>query len=479
MGSFWGRVFELQELNRINKLKKAALIVCLGRRRIGKSRLIQEFAKKSPYFIEVQGLAPRKGQSNQDQLKWFSQEIARQTQLPEVSYKDWNEAFVVLANHLKDKHVVLFLDEISWMGGHDPDFPGKLKTAWDLHFKKNKNLRLVICGSVSSWIQKNILQSTDFIGRISLELTITDMNLKEAHLFFGKKANRVSELEKLRILCLTGGVPRYLEEIDYSLSAEQNYQNLCFSQSGFLFREFNKIFEDIFKRRTSSYLKIVIALAAGPKSLSEISRTSKIAANGILTQYIEDLCLSGFIRKEELWDLKKIKEKNKSTRYRLSDNYVRFYLKYILPNTTKIEKNLFIQTGIEKLPSFDIFVGLQFENLILNNLSEIYKELNLNTHSIQNAGIFFQSKSDRREACQIDILIQTKNTLYVVELKARRDVDVSVIKEVQEKVRKLKYPSSFSIRTVLVYSGELSPEISEAEYFDKIIKFGDLLIPSR
>jgi hypothetical protein len=96
---FWGRDAELLELIRLDKQKKAALIVCLGRRRIGKSRLIQEFAKQVPHYIEIQGLGPRANQTNQDQLIWFAREMARQTKGPEVIYKDWADAFQILASN--------------------------------------------------------------------------------------------------------------------------------------------------------------------------------------------------------------------------------------------------------------------------------------------------------------------------------------------------------------------------------------------
>lgn len=475
VGSFWGRESELSELERIDRQKKAALIVCLGRRRIGKSRLIQEFGKKVPHYIELQGLAPRPGQTNQNQLDWFSQEVARQTKLPVVSYKDWADAFQMLATHVAEKHVLIFLDEISWMGQHDPDFAGKLKIAWDLHFKKNPKSRLVICGSVSSWIEKNILKSTDFIGRISLELLLRDLSLKDAHKFWHGKATLTSSLDKLRILCLTGGVPRYLEEINYSQSAEQNYKALCFSKSGFLFSEFNKIFHDIFERRSNSYQKIVQSLIAGPKNLSEISKATHLPANGILTQYFLDLELSGFIRKETMWDLKNLKEKSKTSRYRLADNYVRFYLKYILPNSTKIQKDLFGDVGIEKLTAFDSFVGLQFENLILQNLSDVCRALKIPLSSVLNAGSYFQSKTVRQQSCQIDLLIQTKNTLFLCELKARRHIDVDVIHEVQEKITRLKRSPNLSIRPVLIYAGSLNPSIMEADFFDALVDFSNLL----
>nr|HPI40848.1 AAA family ATPase [Pseudobdellovibrionaceae bacterium] len=355
--TFWGRNAELQDLARIDQQKKASLIVCLGRRRIGKSRLIQEFGKKIPNFIEIQGLGPRQAQTNQDQLNWFTKELARQTKMPEVIYKDWGDAFQVLATYFGNKHALIFLDEISWMGQHDPDFAGKLKVAWDLYFKKNSKLRLVVCGSVSAWIQKNILESTDFVGRISLEIFLKELPLKDVHRFWGKKSTQVSSLEKLRVLCLTGGVPRYLEEINYNQSAEENYKNLCFSKNGFLFSEFSKIFHDVFGRRTTSYQKIVQSLILAPKNLSMISKAAKLPANGTLVQYLSDLDISGFIRKEIMWDFKNLKDKEKTIRYRLSDNYLRFYLKYIHPNATKIDKGLFKDSGIDKLPAFDTFVG--------------------------------------------------------------------------------------------------------------------------
>lgn len=126
---FWGREHELGELHRVDKQKKAALIVCMGRRRIGKSRLIQKFGTKTPNYIEISGLAPREKQTSQDQLNWFSKEFARQSKFPEVIFRDWSDAFQLLASYCAKKHILIFLDEISWMGHHDPDFPGKLKIA--------------------------------------------------------------------------------------------------------------------------------------------------------------------------------------------------------------------------------------------------------------------------------------------------------------------------------------------------------------
>nr|HPI40318.1 hypothetical protein [Pseudobdellovibrionaceae bacterium] len=78
-------------------------------------------------------------------------------------------------------------------------------------------------------------------------------------------------------------------------------------------------------------------------------------------------------------------------------------------------------------------------------------------------------------SCQIDLLIQTKNTLYVCELKARREIDISVIEEVKKKIKILKRPATLSVRSVLIYAGNLNQEIVEEDYFDEIVNFERLL----
>jgi uncharacterized protein len=106
--------------------------------------------------------------------------------------------------------VLLFFDEISWMGSKDPTFLGKRKNAWDLQFKKNDRLVFVVCGSASSWIEENLLSSTGFVGRISYRLTLEELPLPDCNRFW---PDSIATYEKFKILSVTGGVPKYLEEI--------------------------------------------------------------------------------------------------------------------------------------------------------------------------------------------------------------------------------------------------------------------------
>jgi hypothetical protein len=127
------------------------------------------------------------------------------------------------------------------------------------------------------------------------------------------------------------------------------------------------------------------------------------------------------------------------------------------------------------MASWDVFVGLQFETLMLNNLDDVLRSLGIDPGIVENAGTFFQSKTTRSESCQIDLLIQTRNTLYLCELKARRQIDISVIDDVKEKIRKLKYPKSLSLKPILITAGLVDQEIAKEDFFSKIIGLNDIL----
>ena len=109
-----------------------------------------------------------------------------------------------------------------------------LKTCWDTLFKKHPSLVFVVCGSVSSWIEKNIINSKDFWARLSLTIHLEELPLQTLPAFWQKHLPLTNPQEIQQILSVTGGVPRYLEEIDYQKSAEQNIKRLCFTPVEFL-----------------------------------------------------------------------------------------------------------------------------------------------------------------------------------------------------------------------------------------------------
>ena len=154
------------------------------------------------------------------------------------------------------------------------------------------------------------------------------------------------------------------------------------------------------------------------------------------------------------------------SRLRLSDNYVRFYLKYIQANRRRIERGT-----LSRLPNVDSVAGLQFENLVLKNRLSLFQLLSIDPNDVIYDNPFFQRKTQRQRGCQVDYLIQTKyNTLYVCEIKlSRNPLAGSIAHEVTEKIDRLQVPRGMSCRPVLIYSGELSKGLLEDEFFaDKV-----------
>jgi AAA+ ATPase superfamily predicted ATPase len=187
--------------------------------------------------------------------------------------------------------------------------------------------------------------------------------------------------------------------------------------------------------------------------------------------------ISGFIKRDFNYDLKG--KKQGQSRYRLKDNYLRFYFKYVEPNKEKILNKNFNFESVYQFSNWETTVGLQFENLILQNLPELYKLLDLKTFNIVAASPYSQKKTARTKgACQIDILITTEHkTIYLCELKVRDKITPNVINEVQQKIKVLSIPRGYSIRPILIYEGNLSEktEYQLKTYFHQLITFAEFL----
>ena len=472
---FTGRERELSLLESLWNKSTASFVVCRGRRRIGKSTLIQKFAAKADRFLEFQGLPPGEYAKNNVQMAGFVEQLCEKTEIPHFQPETWEQIFSFLVMGLnQNERTVILLDEISWMASGEKNFPGWLKIAWDTKFKHFSNLILIVCGSVTSWIDENILNNTGFMGRISLELMPMELSLFHCNQFWQEKKNRISSMEKLKLLSITGGVPRYLEEIDINLPAEKNIKNICFSKEGFLFHEFERIFNDIFKRKAKSYKKIILSLVNGAKTFSEIINLATLKKSGNISKYLEDLVISGFLAKDTSYS-PITGNASKLVKFRLKDNYLRFYLKYIEPLREKINSGLFDDTELVNILNWETVIGLQFENLVLNNRKNIIRQLNISSASLLSASPYYQRKTKQHPGCQIDLLIQTKYSIYPCEIKFRKKITHSVIEEVSQKIKALSIPGILSIRPVLIYEGELAQSVVQSDFFGQIIPFADLL----
>lgn len=468
---FIGRQEEIDDLMALKAKKVASLVVIKGRRRIGKSRLITEFSKgfQQCKFI---GLAPDKSTNATEQRHEFARLLSKQFHLPSIQADDWADLFDWLAKFTQSGSWIIVFDEITWMAQGDATFLAKLKNAWDESFSKNSNITLILCGSVSAWIEKNILSSTGYFGRVASQLTLEELSLKESSRLLQLLGFVGSTYEKLLIFSLTGGVPWYLELIDPSLSAIENIKKLCFRKNGILVNEYERIFHDLFGRRGAAYRKIVEVLAKGPQDYSNIAKMAGYPSGGPLSDYMEELVLSGFVRRDYSWSLKTGKIINIS-RYRLQDNYLRFYLKCIAPNLVKISKDLFKNMSMSAMPEWHSIIGLQFENLVLHNRTLILDQLRINPADIINEGPYLQKATKLKQGCQIDYLIQTNyNVLYLCEIKfSQSTIGMEIINDIEKKIAALDIKKTTCVKTVLIHASQVSNALLKRAFFSLLIDF--------
>jgi len=476
LSRFIGRQAELAELRWALKKRTASLLLVRGRRRIGKSRLIEEFAKPHR-LLSIIGLPPNERTTRKSELAEFSRQFSLALGMPPVAFGDWGDAFHHLAKATAQGRVIVLLDEISWMGSKDPTFLGKLKTAWDTQFKRNDKLILVLCGSASTWIEKNILSSTGFVGRVSRTLTLEELPLHHCARFWLDPDGNISVYEKAKMLAVTGGVPRYLEEIDTTQSSEENIKRMCFTRGGLLVAEFDQIFNNLFLHDSPAYKRLLGTLVSGDKDNQQITRSLGSRQTGRLSGYLEELATAGFIKRDYTWDIKTGLDHPKQSRYRLSDNYLRFYLKYMEQRLSQIERGVYRFKSLEHLPEWGPIMGLQLENLVLNSRAALHEALDIDVNSIVNENPHFQSPTLTQSGCQIDFMIQTKfSCLYICEIRfSIRPIGTEIIKEVQAKIDRLKRPKHFSCRPVLIHINGVTRELTDSDYFAHMLDVSKML----
>lgn len=406
MSKIVGRLREQVILKEVFENKKSELIAIYGRRRIGKTYLVREFYKQSIVF-EVTGLF---GASLQDQISNFTKEIRKRSRrtlrdLP----KNWLEVFSIFEMYLdtlpKGKKKVIFIDEFPWMATAKSKFLMAFENFWNTYCTKRNDLIVVICGSAASYmVQKIIKNKGGLHNRISRKIRLLPFNLSETEQFLIKKGLKFTRYDVIQIYMALGGVPQYLEKLSKGLSVSQNIDKLCFSKDGLLNDEFNQLFISLFEN-SERHIKIIKTLASSNKGLTrnELIVKSKLPSGGDFSLKLEELVESGFVT-----DYPFYQNKRQLTLYRLSDEYSRFYLKFIAFNKNGGEGTW---QKLSTSQSFQSWSGFVFETLCLKHILQIKKALRIDI-------IYTHETCWFNENAQIDLLIdRADNVMNVCEMK--------------------------------------------------------------
>ena len=475
---FYGREDILEEMMMLWGKRVSSLVTCRGRRRIGKSTLIAEFAKKSTArFIRIEGIRPKAGYGNEDELQNFATFLSLQTGDHGGRPENWAMAFKRLDAQISDEErTVVLLDEVSWMGHYDLHFPDVLKIAWDTMLKRHDRLVLVICGSVSTWIKDNIIDNGAYVGRRSGDFIVGELPLRDCAKFWGETAERMATRDILNVLAVTGGVPRYLEEVNPALSSDENIRRLCFLRKSVLREDFDEMFNDVITAQPTFTARVLRCLVDGAMTGTQIAARLEIGKGGNVSAALDRLRECGLVAVESGRNPETGKP-SRECRYRLSDNYARFYLKYIEPVKDVIDAGSYAFTSLSQLQGMDGVYGLAFENLIVSHYRELLPRLGLARSLVESAAPYVKRGNVRRgvQGCQVDLLVQTAQSQCYVEIKHGREIGDEVVGEMRAKLKAITPLEGVSIRTALVYDGHLAATVPAGGYFNALIDVRELI----
>ena len=406
MSKIIGRNLEQALLKEAIDNNKSELIALYGRRRIGKTYLIREYFKASLVF-EMSGLF---GGSLKDQLDTFSGELIKRSKKTEFeTAKSWFQAFMMLESYLdkfkSGSKKVIFIDEFPWIATPKSKFLMAFENFWNTYCTKRDDLIVVICGSAASYmVQKIIKNKGGLHNRITRKIRLLPFNLFETEQFLIKNGIKYTRYDLVQIYMALGGVPHYLEKLNKELSSAQNIDKLCFSKDGVLNDEFNQLFASLFDD-SERHMKLIKTLSKTNKGLirNELINQSRLPSGGDFSIKLEELIESGFVT-----DYPYYQNKKQLTLYRLSDEYSRFYLKFIENNKTGGDGTW---QKLYRTQSYLSWSGFAFETLCLKHIQQIKKALRIDA-------IYTTSSSWFNENAQVDMLIdRSDNVMHLCEMK--------------------------------------------------------------
>jgi AAA+ ATPase superfamily predicted ATPase len=469
----FGRENELKQLESVYKTAGSQIAVVYGRRRVGKSFLIQHFCENKLNF-QFDGL--EKGDT-QVQLDHVADQLYVRTKNPllrSFNPKTWQDFFntliEVIQTQKSDKKIVLVFDEIQWLAAKRSTLIAILKSYWDNKFIKS-NVMIILCGSMAHYVVKKVIRSKSLYGRINAQILIQNLTPQNARKMLAKRG----DFEALQYLMIFGGIPRYLEEINSSQSFDQNIQRLLYTKGSFFEEEIDKVFFSQFKE-SKNYSKIVRELGVENLTLDEIARKVKISSGGGLKEYLLNLELAQFVRANQLL----LNSSKKNIKYKLVDEYIRFYYQFIQKYEKRISEGYSDNIFLEQIKvQWNPWLGFAFENFCLKNALYIANRAGFSDKVLKWGSYIQKSNLDKeknRVGVQIDLLYErTDLVITICEIKfSKEPIDVPVIREMESKLSRIQFKENITIEKMLITAGGATKALMKTDYFHYIITLKEL-----
>ena len=355
MQPFVDREKELEFLEQEYRREGSSLVILYGRRRVGKTALATKFMEGKPalYFLVTE----ESEQQNRNAFKDAVADFCDNELLKSASLQQWEPIFKAFCEKPSDQKLLLILDEFQYLGKSDPAFPSVFQKIWDT-FLKQQPVMVILCGSLISMMESQTLSySSPLYGRRTGQLRLRQIPFSHYGQFFPEKSHK----DLIEYYAVTGGVPKYIELFHDTGDIYTAIQGSILSKSSFLFDEPNFLLQ----REVSeigSYFSIMKAIAAGNQKLGKIAGVLEVKQTG-LSKYLKTLVDLDLLERE-VPVTEENPEKSKRGLYKIKDNFMLFWFRFVYPNMGLIE------SGNEQAAMNRIRA-----NLVDHHISYIYEDV--------------------------------------------------------------------------------------------------------
>lgn len=356
MNKFVDRKNELKFLNEEYEKKGSSLIILYGRRRVGKTALIKEFGKNKDmiYFLATEESEIQ----NRESFKKIIANNLKNDLLDNSIVDNWEILFKTITDtEFKGKKLIV-IDEFQYLGKINSSFPSIFQKIWD-EILKDKNIMVILCGSLINMMETQVLNyNSPLYGRRTGQIKLKQIPFRNYKEFFD---TNVIERELIEKYAVTGGIPKYIESFKGNINIYEEIRQNVINKQSYLYEEpmfllQNEVLE------IGSYFSIIKSIAAGNRKLGNIATSLSVSPTS-LSKYLQTLINLDILEREvPITELNP--EKSKKGQYKIKDNFIAFWFKFIYPNKSYLE-----------MDQEDIVINKIKTNFIDNNVAFVYENI--------------------------------------------------------------------------------------------------------
>lgn len=387
---FHCRERELWELNKRYTKEKFECVVIYGRRRVGKTALINEFCKEKPciFFSALNASA-------EENLAALSKAIYEKEHTDAVTapvYHSYAAAFTEITRMSEKERVVFVIDEYPYLAKAEPSVSSRLQHMID-HTWQNGKLFLILCGSSMSFMEYQVLgYESPLYGRRTAQFKIQALTYKEMTAFIPK----LNVEQQALLYGITGGIPHYINKLEVENDIDEALQENLFNSAGYLYEEPENLLKQEL-REPAMYNSVITAIAGGASKANEIAAKAGMESN-VCAKYLKVLLELGIIKKET----PVMEKQGKKIVYMIGDNFFRFWYRFVQKNVSAIQSgrisNVY-EAAIKK--HFADYMGLVFEFMCRDYLLRYEENLPI---LLSEVGQWWGTDARKKKEIQIDIV---------------------------------------------------------------------------